>query len=302
MKQLFLIPFFASKYHRTDPRMRGFSESDVNDKARLAALSYRSWQDNTDARSWGVDCKIYLQDILAPYVRGVFEQHDIEVMTYSCPNVRYARLSQFVCAFWDKRFRDCDQLFLSDFDVIIPRFEPDFFNFFERCGVYPNQQAQGLSKVWFKTNEEMRKTSRGDYLTYLEKSHKEKKGIDVLSENLKNHQLLTGLLFPVDIDLFLNPQTRLMFNSSAIWKFPAKRMHKTLPKLIEWLRSYALGLGNDEIIATTAYYLFPFEVFSLQDELDFRVLRVNDIASVDFKNLKNTVIHCKDLEVIQQVL
>lgn len=294
-KQLVLIPLFGSCYHFTDPRHKNFQADNVEHLTNLAVWSWYSWRENTDAKEYGVPCKVYLQDILEPYTRPIFEKHGLDwnqdILTWTQDKVDYARLSQFACPLYDEQLKYYEQLILSDVDVFIPRTKINFFERYERFG---NKHAQGFLMMYFQTNAGMRDTSRQSYLSYLERSHIDKCGIGVLEHVLEVYNDITGK--SSKLDFFLNPDSELMWNSSGIWIYPARWTHENQKDMIAWLEQCALDLGNDEIIATTAYHLFRSNIFNITEQFGMTHHRhIGTIKKLNIDTIENSIIHGKDI-------
>lgn len=285
-----LIPIFTCAHYNTHKHLDiPLGEHRIDAFAKSALWSWYTWREYSDAKNYGVQVSIYLEESLVPRLASLFTQNglmwDTDVITFSVnadePPESWSRLGKQMYPYWDSRFADCKWLIVSDSDFFIPQ---TGFKFFNRMDTLPDKYKQqiGFCRIRRGKESEMFHRSGSNFIGGVQ--GKTPLGMSV-------DEALIELLGR-DVSEIITKETVLQHPYCCLWTYPARWFYSDYDRGNDF-RNFcyraARLIGSDQLSAVLWDQLFPNMMFSIEELFDIHVYGVWDLRLS--KNEKFKMLH-----------
>lgn len=286
-----LIPIFSDDWEKTFDRNKPYDQQIILSYLQSALWARYCWLTNSDAMCYGVDVRIYVEDILEDIVRDKIESThhnwDTDVFTFSVPPLKsktenargsWGRLAKDLCPIMDKRLKDyAETIIVADADHFVCR-KPLTLPFFKNL----RDAKQNIkNKIGFLQVSNWQSHSGKSSMVEEWRS----KGYIARGYKAEYESILQNMFEDLGEKDFVS---KLILD--GLWIYPRTWFEENLPEFIEWVRSNVPIIGDSEAAMTIALNIFDeLEVYdiTMQFGYNWMICSQNAIEKTPEEHLKN---------------
>lgn len=272
-----LILLYTCKHHETSvENLTPVGKEMMDMYASLAAWSWYTWHEYSDARQLGVPVSIYMEDVLEDDYADFFVNQGLEwgrdIIRFHAGDTPgdWGRLGKQLCPFWDDRFINDEYLFISDADMLLTK-NPKGHSIIEGSLKKKPTELQYFTQIDIEGNKYINEylpilgkecclNARNMFANTELKHDFEQPILKTLGKTVVDHCLTVYANITntpkISLDDFLLSDSFLS-PYAALTIYPAKHFHQERQNWIEFMEKCKL-VGNDQALGAFVNKLFGY--------------------------------------------